>query len=60
VQALAEEQGVPASTQSRGWVVRQLGAEHADNADTAAMLDRLETDVRLVGSKLWRRITHGF
>jgi hypothetical protein len=48
VQALAEDQGVPASTLVRGWIVRQLAAEHAGAADTAAMLDRLETDVRVL------------
>lgn len=48
VQALAEDQGVPASTLVRGWIVRQLAAEQAGGADTAAMLDRLETDVRVL------------
>jgi hypothetical protein len=46
VQALAEEQGVPASTLVRGWIVRQLAAERVGAADTDAALDRLETDVR--------------
>ncbi len=48
VQALADDQGVPASTLVRGWIVRQLAAEHAGATDTAAMLDRLETDVRVL------------
>lgn len=48
VQALAEEQDVPASTLVRGWIVRQLAAEQAGTADTTAMLDRLETDVRVL------------
>ena len=48
LQALAEDQGVPASTLVRGWIVRQLAAEHAGGADTTAMLDRLETDVRVL------------
>jgi hypothetical protein len=48
VQDLAEDQGVPASTLVRGWIVRQLAAEHAGAADTAAILDRLETDVRVL------------
>jgi hypothetical protein len=46
VQALAEDQGVPASTLVRGWIVRQLAAERGGAADTDAALDRLETDVR--------------
>jgi hypothetical protein len=46
VQALAEDQGVPASTLVRGWIVRQLAAERVGAADTDAALDRLETDVR--------------
>ncbi len=48
VQALAEDQGVPASTLVRGWIIRQLAAEHAGATDTAALLDRLETDVRVL------------
>lgn len=48
VQALAEDQGVPASTLVRGWIARQLAAEQAGAADAAAMLDRLETDVRVL------------
>jgi hypothetical protein len=48
VQALAEGQCVPASTLVRGWIVRQLAAEQAGAADVAALLDRLETDVRVL------------
>jgi hypothetical protein len=61
--ALAKDQGVAASTLVRGWIVRQLAAEHAGAADTAAMLDRLETDVRvlrkLVASRPARRDGYG-
>ncbi len=46
VQALAEAQGVPASSLVRGWIVQRLGAENNGPNDTATMLDRLETDVR--------------
>jgi hypothetical protein len=48
VQAMAEDQGVPASTLVRGWIVRQLAAEHVGATNTAALLDRLETDVRVL------------
>jgi hypothetical protein len=48
VQALAEDQGVPASTLVRGWIVRQLAAEQTGSADAATLLDRLEADVRVL------------
>ena len=48
VQALAESQGVPASTLARGWIVQRLAVESTGPDDTAAMLDRLETDVRVL------------
>lgn len=46
VQALAEDQGVPASTLVRGWIVRRLAAERTAPTDTAAVVERLEADVR--------------
>jgi hypothetical protein len=46
VQALADDQGVPASTLVRGWILRQLAAERVGAADADAALDRLEIDVR--------------
>lgn len=46
VQDLAREHGVPASTLVRGWVLRRLAAEHTVPTDTAAVVDRLEADVR--------------
>jgi hypothetical protein len=48
VQALAEAQGVPASTLARAWIVQRLAAENTGPNDTATMLDRLETDVRVL------------
>lgn len=48
VQALAEAQGVPASTLARGWIVQQLAAQSTGTDNAAAMLDRLETDVRVL------------
>lgn len=48
VQALAEAQGAPASSLVRGWIVQRLAAESTRPNDTAAMLDRLETDVRVL------------
>ncbi len=48
VQALAEAQGVPTSSLVRGWIVQRLAAENDRPSDTAAMLDRLETDVRVL------------
>ncbi len=46
VQALAEDRGVPASTLVRGWIVRQLAAERDAPTDAAAVVERLEADVR--------------
>jgi hypothetical protein len=46
VQAAAEDRGVPASTLVRGWIVRQLAAERRAPTDTAAVVERLEADVR--------------
>lgn len=48
VQALAEAQGVPASTLARGWIVQRLAAESNGPNDAAMMLDRIETDVRVL------------
>lgn len=46
VQAVANDRGVPASTLVRGWIVRQLAAERTAPTDTAAVVERLEADVR--------------
>lgn len=46
VQALALERDVPASALVRGWIMQQLGAERRAPTDTAAVVDRLEADVR--------------
>ena len=46
VQAIADDRGVPASTLVRGWIVRQLAAERNAPTDTAAVVERLEADVR--------------
>lgn len=46
VQALARERGVPASALVRGWIVQRLAAERSAPTDTAAVVDRLEADVR--------------
>ena len=46
VQAVAEDRGIPASTLVRGWIVRQLAAERGAPSDTAAVIERLEADVR--------------
>lgn len=46
VQAAAEDRGIPVSTLVRGWIVRQLAAESGAPTDTAAVVERLEADVR--------------
>jgi hypothetical protein len=46
VQAVADDRGVPASTLVRGWIVRQLATERNAPTDTAAVVERLEADVR--------------
>ncbi len=46
VQDLARAHGVPASTLVRGWIVQRLAAERNAPTDTAAIVDRLEADVR--------------
>lgn len=46
LQATAEDRGIPVFTLVRGWIVRQLTAERTAPADTAAVIDRLEADVR--------------
>ncbi|MBO0880984.1 MAG: hypothetical protein J2P17_11700 [Mycobacterium sp.] len=46
VQQIADERGVPASTVVRGWIARQLEAERNAPTDTAAVVERLEADVR--------------
>ena len=46
VQAAAEDRDIPASTLVRGWIVRQLAAERGAPTDTAAVVERLEADVR--------------
>lgn len=46
VQAVAEDRGIPASTLVRGWIARQLAAERGAPTDTAAVVERLEADVR--------------
>lgn len=46
VQDLAREHGVSASALVRGWIIQRLTAEGNAPTDTAAMVDRLEADVR--------------
>lgn len=46
LQALAADRGIPASTLARGWIVRQLAAEHNAPDDTTLVVERLEADVR--------------
>jgi transposase-like protein len=48
VHALAETHDVAASTLVRGWILQRLAAERNHPDDTAAMLDRLESDVRVL------------
>lgn len=46
VQAAAEDRDIPASTLVRGWIMRQLAAERGAPTDAAAVVERLEDDVR--------------
>lgn len=46
VQELAGERGVPTSALVRGWMVQRIEAERNAPTDTAAVVDRLEADVR--------------
>lgn len=46
LQDLARERDVPASALVRGWTVQRLAAERDAPTDTAALVDRLEADVR--------------
>ncbi len=46
LQDLARAHGVPASALVRGWIVQRLTAERNAPSDTAAIVDRLEADVR--------------
>jgi len=46
VHDLAGERGVPASAVVRGWIVQRLAAERNAPTDTAAVVERLEADVR--------------
>ncbi len=46
LQYLAREQGVPASALVRSWILKWLAAERDAPTGTAAMVDRLEADVR--------------
>jgi hypothetical protein len=46
VQELAGERDVPASALVRGWIVQRLAAERNAPTDTAAVVERLEADVR--------------
>lgn len=46
VQDLASESDVPASALVRGWIVQRLAAERSAPTDTAAVVERLEADVR--------------
>lgn len=46
VQELAGERSVPASALVRGWIVQRLAAEGNAPSDTAAVVERLEADVR--------------
>jgi hypothetical protein len=46
VQDLARESDVPASALVRGWIMQRLAAERSAPTDTAAVVERLEADVR--------------
>jgi hypothetical protein len=46
VQELAQDRDVPASALVRGWIVQRLAAERSAPTDAAAVVDRLEADVR--------------
>lgn len=46
VQDLANERDVPASALVRGWIVQRIEAERNAPTDTAAVVARLEADVR--------------
>ena len=46
LQELAGERDVPASALVRGWIVQRLAAERSAPTDTAAVVERLEADVR--------------
>ncbi len=46
VQDLAHERDVPASALVRGWITQRLAAERSASTDTAAIVARLEDDVR--------------
>lgn len=46
VQDLARASNVPASALVRGWITQRLAAERNAPTDTAAVVDRLEADVR--------------
>jgi len=46
VQELAGERGVPASALVRGWILQRVAAERNEPTDTAAVVERLEADVR--------------
>jgi len=48
LQELAGERDVPASALVRGWIVQRLAAERNAPTDTAAVVERLEADVRLL------------
>jgi len=46
VQELARQREVPASALVRGWILQRLADEEGAPTDTAAVVDRLEADVR--------------
>jgi len=46
VQELARESDIPASALVRGWIVQRLDADRNTPTDTAAVVERLEADVR--------------
>ena len=46
VQELAREQGVPASSLARGWLIQRIAAERSEPDDAKAAVERLEADVR--------------
>lgn len=46
IQELAGERDVPASALVRGWIVQRIEAERNAPTDTAAVIERLEADVR--------------
>ncbi len=48
MQDLAEEKDIPASAIVRGWIVQQIAAVRNAPSDTAAAVEQLEADVRIL------------